>query len=77
MFAVGIELWTDVLWYRSVGFETVLWTRLGAQIGLFALGGVVAAAFLLGNLWLAGRLSPAGGDGDTGAGGTSNTQPNQ
>jgi uncharacterized membrane protein (UPF0182 family) len=70
MFAVGIELWTDVLWYRSVGFETVLWTRLGAQVGLFALGGVVAAAFLLANLWLAGRLSPASGAAGTAAGGT-------
>ncbi|MDQ3128160.1 MAG: UPF0182 family protein, partial [Chloroflexota bacterium] len=59
MFAVGIELWTDALWYRSVGFDQVFWTRLGQQAGLFALGGLAALALLLANLWLAGRLSPA------------------
>ncbi|HUQ78250.1 MAG TPA: UPF0182 family protein [Patescibacteria group bacterium] len=59
MFAVGIELWTDALWYRSVGFDQVFWTRLGQQAGLFALGGLAALGLLLANLWLAGRLSPA------------------
>ncbi len=60
-----VDLWTDVLWYRSVGYESVLWTRLGAQSGLFVLGIVLAAAVLLGNLWLAGRLAvpPADGSG--------------
>jgi uncharacterized protein len=58
MFAVGIELWTDALWYRSVGFDRVFWSRLAQQLGLFALGGIVALAVLLGNLWLAGRLAP-------------------
>ncbi len=52
-----VDLATDVLWYRSVGYESVLWTRLGAQLGLLALGGLLAIAFLFGNLWLAGRLS--------------------
>lgn len=58
-----IDLWSDVLWYRSVGYESVLWTRLGAQVGLFWLGALLGAAVLLGNLWLAGRLAvpPAGG----------------
>ncbi|HVL53180.1 MAG TPA: UPF0182 family protein, partial [Vitreimonas sp.] len=58
-----IDLWTDVLWYRSVGYEPVFWTRFGAQLGLFAFGGVLAAVVLLGNLWLAGRLvvPPSGG----------------
>jgi uncharacterized membrane protein (UPF0182 family) len=62
-----VDLWTDVLWYRSVGFEDVLWTRLGAQIGLFVLGAVVALAVLLGNLWLAGRLGRPPADGSGGA----------
>ena len=59
MFAVGIELWTDGLWYRSVGFDQVFWTRLGQQAGLFALGGLAALVVLLANVWLAGRFSPA------------------
>ncbi|MEA2519878.1 MAG: uncharacterized protein QOF49_1958, partial [Chloroflexota bacterium] len=58
MFAVGIELWTDALWYRSVGFDQTFWSRLGLQGGLFALGGIVALVVLLANLWLAGRLAP-------------------
>src|SRR6476661_5086967 len=58
MFAVGINLWTDAIWYRSVGFDQVFWTRLGVQAGLFGLGAVVALVVLFANLWLAGRLSP-------------------
>ena len=27
----GVELWTDVIWYQSVGFDGVFWTRLAAQ----------------------------------------------
>ena len=59
MLAVGINLWTDAIWYRSVGFDQVFWTRLGIQVGLFALGGLSSpCVVLLGNLWLAGRLAP-------------------
>jgi uncharacterized membrane protein (UPF0182 family) len=69
MFVVGIQLWTDAIWYRSVGFDPVFWTRLGAQVGLFVAGGLIAAVVLLGNLWLAGRLAPStgaeGGGGST------------
>ena len=56
--SIGVGFWTDVLWYRSVGFESVLWTRVGAAGGLFVLGTLVALAVLLGNLVLARRLSP-------------------
>lgn len=58
LFSFGLDLWTDAMWYQSVGFDEVFWTRLGAQGGLFALAVVVALAVLLGNLWLAGRLVP-------------------
>ncbi|HEX2756327.1 MAG TPA: UPF0182 family protein, partial [Candidatus Limnocylindrales bacterium] len=68
MLTFGIDLWTDAIWYRSVGFDQVFWTRLGIQGGLFALGGVVALVILLGNLWLAGRLSPASKGGAVGGG---------
>ena len=36
LFSFGLDLWTDALWYASVGFDGVFWTRLGAQVGLFA-----------------------------------------
>ena len=35
LFSFGLDLWTDALWYRSVGFDSVFWTRVGAQAGLF------------------------------------------
>jgi uncharacterized membrane protein (UPF0182 family) len=53
-----IDLWTDAIWYRSIGFDSVFWTRLTAQVGLFAAGLLVALGVLLFNLWLAGRLAP-------------------
>lgn len=59
----GIQLVTDATWFKSVGFDPVFWTRIGAQAGLFALGLVVALVFLLVNLWLAGRLAPPPGTG--------------
>ena len=58
LFGVGIDLWTDVLWYQSVGFSSVFWTRLTAGVGLFAGAGLLAGVVLFGNLWLARRLSP-------------------
>ena len=56
--SVGIDLWTDVIWYQSVGFVSVLSTRLGAQLGLFLAGLAISLVVLLGTLWLAGRLVP-------------------
>ena len=58
LFAFGIEIWTDALWFQSVGYSDVYWTRIAAQVGLFVFGLVLALIVLLGNLWLAGRLTP-------------------
>jgi uncharacterized membrane protein (UPF0182 family) len=58
LFAIGIELWTDALWYQSVGYDAVFWTRIGTQLVLFTVGLVLALVVLLGNLWIAGRLTP-------------------
>ncbi len=54
----GIDLWTDAIWYKSVGFDSVFWTRIGAQVGLFLGALAVALVVLLFNLCLAGRLAP-------------------
>ena len=67
LFGVGIDVWTDALWFKSVGFDSVFWTRLTASLGLFAGAGILAAVVLLGNLWLARRLSPPPVEGGTGS----------
>ena len=58
LFGVGLDLWTDVLWFQSVGFDAVFWTRLTAQAALFFGGTVLVLIVLLVNLRLAGRLMP-------------------
>jgi uncharacterized membrane protein (UPF0182 family) len=63
---VGVDLWTDAIWFRSVGFDGVFWTRLGTQVLLFAGVAILAGLVLVGNVLLAGRLAarhPAGPDG--------------
>ncbi len=67
LFSVGVDLWTDALWFTSVGFDAVFWTRVSTQAALFVAGFAITAIILLGNLWLAHRFSPAG----DGAGGNS------
>ena len=59
-FTLGIGLWTDAIWFQSVGYANVFWTRFGSQVGLFALGAFVAFIFLWLNVWLTGRLIPKG-----------------
>ena len=54
----AIDLLTDATWFKSVGFDSVFWTRLSAQVGLFAAAAVVAFLVIGGNAWLAGRLTP-------------------
>ena len=58
LFSVGLDLWTDALWFTSVGFDSVFWTRVLATVGLGVAAFVVALIVLLGNLWIASRLSP-------------------
>jgi uncharacterized membrane protein (UPF0182 family) len=53
-----LDLWTDLIWFRSVGFDGVFITQLSAQVVLFIVGLVIGLLVLLGNLWIAGRLSP-------------------
>ncbi|HEY7936423.1 MAG TPA: UPF0182 family protein [Candidatus Limnocylindrales bacterium] len=58
LLGVGVSFLTDAIWFKSVGFESVFWTRVTTQVGLFAGGGILALVFLLFNIWLAGRLLP-------------------
>ena len=53
-----IDLWTNAIWFRSVGFDAVFWTRIGVQAGLFVGSLLLALVVLLGNLIVAGWLTP-------------------
>jgi uncharacterized protein len=59
----GLDLWTDAIWFRSVGYDGVFWTRIGAQVLLFVGALIVALVVLLGNVWVAGRFAPRGAGG--------------
>ena len=50
--------YTDVLWFRSIGFDQVFWTLLSTQFGLALVAGLFLALLLAGNLTLARRLAP-------------------
>lgn len=69
LFSIGLDLWTDALWFQSVGFDPVFWTRLSAQLILFVGAGVGALAIFLVNLAIAGRLVPDATDSTGGTGG--------
>ncbi|MCW2898409.1 MAG: hypothetical protein JWO67_674 [Streptosporangiaceae bacterium] len=59
VFLVFTAIWTDLLWYRSVGFSSVysseLWTRVLLFVGAGLLMGLVVGA----NMVIAYRLRPA------------------
>jgi hypothetical protein len=60
VFALSVGLATDAIWFQSIGFGNVFWTRLGTQILFFVVGLIVAFAILWFNIWLAGRFIPKG-----------------
>ena len=47
------SFFTDWLWFKEVGFQTVFATSLVARIGLFVLGGAFAFAWFYGNVRIA------------------------
>lgn len=59
-FAMCVGLATDAMWFGSIGFSNVFWTRLGSQALFFAAGAAIAFLVLWINLWLAGRFIPKG-----------------
>src|SRR5919108_4174239 len=59
----GLDLWTDALWFQSVRYEPVFWTRVGAQVGLFLAAATGALAVVVTNLAIAARFTQDIGDG--------------
>jgi uncharacterized protein len=60
VFNVGLGFLTDSVWYRSLGYESVYFTRLAASAGLFFGGTLIAWLFITLNILLARRLEPFG-----------------
>ncbi len=52
------QLWTEFLWFESVGYRSVLTTRLGTQLGLFAIAAALTGVLVWSSLWLAYRNRP-------------------
>ncbi|MER6087122.1 UPF0182 family membrane protein [Streptomyces bluensis] len=57
-FVMFAGFWTDWLWYRSVKYSSVFTTALWTKIGLFFVFGLLMAAAVGFNVWLAHRLRP-------------------
>ena len=60
--AIGKGIYTEWLWFDSLGFSSIYTTILTTRVWLFFVGALVFLALLLSNLFLARRLSPPGGD---------------
>ncbi len=58
IFALTVNLSTDAIWFQSVGFGNVFWTRLGTEVLYFVVGFAAAFLFVWINLYLAGRFIP-------------------
>jgi len=52
------QLWTEVLWFDSIGFERVFTTELTTKILLFVGGGLVTAGLVASSLVIAYRQRP-------------------
>lgn len=57
-FSLFAGIWTDRLWFNSVGYGEVFSTLLWTRIGMFAVFGTLMALAVGGNLWIAYRLRP-------------------
>ncbi|MDG4863172.1 UPF0182 family protein [Streptomyces sp. T-3] len=61
LFVMFAGFWTDWLWYRSVKYSSVFTTTLSTKVGLFFVFGLLMAAAVGVNIWLAHRLRPLPG----------------
>ncbi|WP_407922128.1 UPF0182 family membrane protein [Carbonactinospora thermoautotrophica] len=57
-FSLFADFWTDLLWFRSVGYASVFTAQLGTKIGLFLAFGLLMALIVGANMLIAYRLRP-------------------
>ena len=58
--SIGKGIYTDYLWFDSLGFASVYRTEIITKIWLFFAGAFVFLGIIGANLWLARRLAPVG-----------------
>ncbi|SCK31754.1 hypothetical protein H180DRAFT_02549 [Streptomyces sp. WMMB 322] len=58
LFVMFAGFWTDWLWYRSVQYSSVFTKTLWTKVGMFAVFGLVMAAAVGLNVWIAHRMRP-------------------
>lgn len=58
LFVMFAGFWTDWLWYRSVQYSSVFTKTLWTKVGMFTVFGLVMAAAVGLNIWIAHRLRP-------------------
>ena len=54
----AVRLYTDLLWFRSLGYGTIFSTILITRVSIGLLLGVIFFALVYGNLWYARRIAP-------------------
>lgn len=59
LFIMFTSIWTDLLWYRSVGYASVFTTEVVTRVLLFVIVGALMAAIVGANIVLAYRMRPA------------------
>ncbi|RNM15122.1 UPF0182 family protein [Nocardioides pocheonensis] len=57
-FSLFAGIWTDRLWFGSIGYSKVFSTLLWTKIGMFVVFGAAMGLVVGGNLWIAFRLRP-------------------
>ena len=58
LITLAAQLWTEVLWYDSVGFTTVFRVELFTKVGLFAVCGLLTAAIVASSMLIGYRTRP-------------------
>jgi len=55
---LGAQMWTEVLWFQSVGYTGVFWTELWTQVWLFVVCGVFTALVVASSMLIGYRTRP-------------------
>ena len=58
LITLAAQLWTEVLWYDSVGFTTVFRVELFTKVGLFVVCGLLTAAIVASSMLIGYRTRP-------------------